>query len=373
MNKAHGIVVILIMSFCLIFHGEPAWAAKEVEPNTLPEQANLIRVGEAVTGMFEDSLDHFRVNLPAAGKVTVTLSGCPGGGNVQLGVKDFGYTGWEESSGRGTVSLTFDAKSTSGLIWVKPTFYGSACGKDWCVARFAPNGTYHVTKRSPNLPGTHEGVSIQPEITYQLTVAHQAAGTAGPTQPTGGQPPAAKPGTVTPPVAGPATPSGATAPGGSNPPAGMKLFQENNFGFAFELPASMSAQLLPDKGGYMISGPAGSELNELVIVVQAVSKSANPGSSVKKQLKEVRRQIKSQPGAEIKFEEDRKVAGQRTEYFVATYPALDSRQRQTQFRHMQMVLENGPNYYWVSFSAPNKQFKKHKDLFFHMLSTFRFM
>ena len=391
MNRAHVIVSFLILSLCLLFHGSPSSAAKEVEPNTLPEQANLMRVGEAMSGMFEDSFDHFRVNLPGPGRVTVTLSGCPGGGNVQLGAKDFGYTGWEESNGRGTVSLTFEARSTNGLIWIKPTFYGSVCGDAWCVARFSPNGPYTVTKRAPKIPGSLEGVSIQPELYYQLTVSHQAVGAAGPVPTTGGQPPAAKPGTVTPPVAGPTQPVGgqppaarpgtvpppatnpATPAGGTTPAAGVKLFQENHFRFAFELPASMSAELLPDKGGYMITAPAGSELGELVFVVQAVSKSANPGSSVNKQLKEARRLLKRHPGADIHSEDARRVAGQKTEYFVVSYPALDSKQKKTQFKHMQLVLENGPNYYWVSFSAPNKEFKKHKEIFFHMLNTFRFI
>jgi hypothetical protein len=367
MKKAQVVFPILILTFCLLLHDDPAWAASEVEPNTLPEQANLIRVGDAVTGLFEDSFDHFRVNLPSAGKVTVTLTGCPGGGNVQLGVKDFGHTGWEESNGRSSVSLTFDAKSTNGLVWVKPTYLGSACGKDWCVARFAPNGPYHVTKRSPHLPGTHEGVSVQPEVYYQLTVTHQAAGAAGPIPATGGPPPAKKPQPATPTVAEPAIPPG------TNPAAGMKLFQENNFGFAFEMPAAMSARLLANNGGYMISGPPGSDLNELVIVVQAVSKSANPGSSAQKQLKEARHQIKSQLKAEINNEDERKVAGRKTEYFVATYPAFDSRKEKTEFKHMQLVLDNGSNYYWVSYSAPNKHFKDHKDLFFHMLKSFRFI
>jgi hypothetical protein len=40
-----------------------------------------------VTGLFEDSFDYFRISLPAPGSVTVTLSGCPAGGNVQLGEK----------------------------------------------------------------------------------------------------------------------------------------------------------------------------------------------------------------------------------------------------------------------------------------------
>lgn len=384
-------VAVFLAALSLLLSFTPASALKETEPNTLPEQANVIRVGEAVMGIFEDSFDHFRVSLPSTGKVTVTVSGCPAGGNVQLGVKDFGYTGWEESNGRGQVSLTFNATSPNGLIWLKPTFHGSSCGKDWCIARFVPNGPYNVTKRSPSLPGTYEGVAIHPEVNYQLTVVAEPAapvGTTGPATPGGGgttpgkrpePPPQPTGGTVVPtgPTAGkrPETPpptAGNPVPTGTTPSGGAKLFRDNNFGFSFELPAAMSSQLLPDKGGYLISGPPGSDLNEVAIVVQVVSKSANPGSSPGKQLKQARQQIKAQPGGEIDSEDDRRVAGRKVDYFVGSYRAGDSRKQQTKWKHMQTVLESGGNYYWVSYAAPVKVFKENKDIFMHMLDTFAF-
>jgi hypothetical protein len=95
---------------------------------------------------------------------------------------------------------------------------------------------------------------------------------------------------------------------------------------------------------------------------------------VKKQLKTARDQIKSQPGAKIQTNkiDEKNVAGQKAPYFVATYPARNSRQQQTTFRHMQTVVENGPNYYWISYAAPSEVFKDNKDVFMHMLKSFRF-
>jgi hypothetical protein len=380
----------LIGLFCLPL---PAAALNETEPNSEPQQANAIRAGEAVTGIFEDAFDYFRVTLPAAGKVTVTVSGCPAGGNVQLGVKDFGWTGWEESAGRGSVSLTFTATSPQGLIWLKPTFHGSACGSDWCIARFTPSGPYNVTKRSRNLPSLYEGNAIHPEVNYQLMVSVAPAGPSGGTPPVAGgggggttttRPPSLPPsagGGVQPPVAtGPVTTLPATPGGGGGPatlpPAagagGTKIFRDNHFGFAFELPAQMSSQLLADRSGYLISGPPGSGLNEVAIVVQAIAKAANPGSSAEKQLKQAKKQIKGQPGGEVVSDGDRRVAGQKAPFFVGSYRAANSKQKMADWKHMQLVLEDGANYYWVSYAAPEKFYKEHKEVFLRMLDTFSF-
>lgn len=362
MLKTHPRFLFVLLALVFLVSGTRAFALKETEPNTLPEQANRIRVGEAVTGIFEDSFDHFRVTLPATGVVTVTVSGCPAGGNVQLGVKDFGYTGWEESNGGDSVSLTFNATSPSGLIWLKPTFHGSACGSNWCIARFVPNGPYNVTKRSPQLPSNYQGVGIHPEVSYQLTVAVAGSGPAGSTGTTG---PATPAGGGPVPVANPDTGAGATGSTG-----GGKIFRDSNFGFSFELPAAMSAQLLPDSGGYLISGPPGSGANEVAIVVQVISKNANPGSDAEKQLKQARKQIKSQPGGDVQSDGDRRVAGRKAPYFVGSYRAANTKQKTVDWKHMQLVLDAGANYYWISFAAPEKHYKEHKEAFNRMLDTF---
>lgn len=391
-GKNSSVFLVSIALTALLALPFPAAALRETEPNTEPHQANPIRVGEAVTGIFEDPFDHFRVTLPSTGQVTVTVSGCPTGGNVQLGVKDFGWTGWEESAGRGTVSLTFNATSTNGLIWLKPTFHATVCGNDWCLARFTPNGPYNVTRRSANMPSTYQGTAIHPEVNYQLMVSVAPAGPAGGTPPVSGgggggtthtRPPAlppsggggGQPPVGTGPVATLPTPGGGGGPATLPPagsPGGAKLFRDDHFGFAFELPAQMSSQLLADRSGYLISGPPGSGLNEVAIVVQAISKAANPGSSAEKQLKQAKKQIKGQPGGEVDSDGERRVAGQKAPFFVGSYRAANSKGKTVDWKHMQLVLENGPNYYWVSYAAPEKHYKENKEAFFRMLETFHF-
>jgi len=131
-KNAWGMIVLTVVLG--VFISVTAFAKTEKEPNNTPEEANSILVGETVEGLLQDGFDYFAITLPATGKTTVTLTGCPRGGRVQVGAKDFGYTGWEDSNGAETVSLTFDAQKTGGVIWVMPTFAGSVCGSDWCAA-----------------------------------------------------------------------------------------------------------------------------------------------------------------------------------------------------------------------------------------------
>ena len=110
----------------------------------------------------------------------------------------------------------------------------------------------------------------------------------------------------------------------------------------------------------------------MLIVVQAVKKAANPGSSVPKQLQEARDQIQGVPGAEICSEDMVAVAGRPTPFFFALYPGKTAKHEPTTFGHVQLVLENGLYYFWTSYAAPTEYFEKYQELFANMLNTFQF-
>ena len=263
-------VFCLISLFLLV---TSSFALTEKEPNNTKEQANLLRYGETATGNLQDQYDYYKVTLPAIGKVTVVVSGCPAGGQVQVGATGFGYTGWQDSNGSREVALTFDAKSQTGVIWVMPTFAGSVCGYDWCAARFVADGPYHVTKPSSKIPNSHNGTPILAPAKYTLTLKQSQPVSQTKTN----APPAGSAG------------KGAESSGSTGADAkDLKVFREDNFGYAFKLPAAFAWELLPDNDGYLLSGPEGSELNEIIIVIQAVSKADNPGSSTIKQLQEAK-------------------------------------------------------------------------------------
>jgi len=348
--------MVLTVVFCL-FLIQPVSARTEKEPNNMPEEANRIQLGEPVEGLLQDGYDYYAITLPATGQTTVTLTGCPRGGQVQIGAKNFGYTGWQDSNGEESVSLTFDAQKTDGLIWVAPTFAGSVCGSDWCASQFVAGAPFHITKDSPHVPGAHDGKPILKPVAYKLIVSQAATeaadGSLSPAPDAPGEPSTAK---------GSASPRGWT----------MKRLYEDRFGFSFELPDHWLWELLPDKGGYLLSGPTGTEENEVIIVVRAVQKATNPGSSETKQLQEARAQIQGVPGAEIRSEDAISVSGRQVPYFLALYPGQTAKKEPATFAHVQLVLENGEYYFWVSYAAPTQYFEKYQDLFANMLVTFEF-
>jgi len=160
---------------------------------------------------------------------------------------------------------------------------------------------------------------------------------------------------------------------GSSPLDGyaMKRLHENKFGFSFELPDYWIWELLPDKSGYLLSGPAGTEENEVIIIVQAIKKSANPGSSLAKQLQEARAQIEGVAGAEIRSEDVVTVSGRQVPFFLALYPGQTAKQEPATFAHVQLVVENEPYYFWISYAAPTQYFEKYQEIFANMLTTFQ--
>ena len=356
MKMKNASSVIVLTALLCVFISIPGFAKTEREPNNTPEEANAIQIGETVEGLLQDGFDYFAITLPGTGKTMVTLTGCPNGGQVQIGAKNFGYTGWQDSNGAETVSLTFDAQKTSGVIWVKPIFAGSVCGSDWCASQFVAGGPFHITKDSPHVPGTHEGKRILKPHGYKLTVKQ-----------TVDQSQSGQPGIAPSPSAQNSTQEGSAALGGWT----MKRLHENNLGFSFELPDYWLWELLPDNGGYLLSGPAGTEENEVIIIVQAVKKAAHPGSSAAKQLQEAVAQIQRVSGAEIRSEDVVTVSGRQVPFFLALYPGQTARQEPATFAHFQLVVENEPYYFWISYAAPTQYFEKYQELFANMLTTFQ--
>jgi hypothetical protein len=348
-------VIVLTVVLC-IFISIPAFAKMEKEPNNMPAEAKSIQIGEPVEGLLQDGHDYFAITLAATGKTTVTLTGCPRGGQVRIGVKNFGYTGWQDSNGAETVSLTFDAQKTSGIIWVAPIFAGTVCGSDWCASQFVAGGPFHITKDSPNVPGSHEGKQILEPLAYKLTVTQTAVQSQSDPSDTA---PAA---------------SAKTSHSEDSGILGrytMNRLHEDNFGFSFELPDNWLWELLPNNGGYLLSGPGDTEENELIIVVQAIQKATNPGSSAAKQLQEARAQIERFSGTEIRSEDVITVSDRKVPYFLALYPGQTAKREPTTFAHVELVLENDLYYFWISYAAPTEYFEKYQDLFANMLTSFQ--
>jgi hypothetical protein len=154
------------------------------------------------------------------------------------------------------------------------------------ISGFAKTGNEpNLARYSPHAPDMDDGTRILEPLEYKLTVNQD------PAQNRSGPPNNSPAGSSENPTAvGPASHGGYT----------KKRLHGNNFGFSFELPDYWLWDLLPDNCGYLLSGPGGTEENEVIIVVQAVEKAAKPGSSAAKQMQEAKVQIQGISGAEIR-------------------------------------------------------------------------
>jgi hypothetical protein len=214
----------------------------------------------------------------------------------------------------------------------------------------------NITKDSPHVPGSHEGKRILPPLKYKLTVRQDGVPSQS-DRPENSQAASASD-----------TTSGSSTALGSYT---MKRLHENNFGFSFELPDSWLRDPLPDNGGYVLSGPAGTEENEVIIVVQAVKKAAKPDSSAAKQLQEIKEQIQGISGAEIRSEDMVTVSGRQVPFILALYPGLTASREPATFAHVQLVVENEFYYIWISYAAPIRYFHKYQEVFANLLTSFQ--
>jgi len=151
----------------------------------------------------------------------------------------------------------------------------------------------------------------------------------------------------------------------------VKLMRDDTFGFAFEIPATWTYRLNPNKD-YVVEGPKGTDAYELSVILQFVTKAANKGSSATAQAQALVEQIQGAPNGAIKSSDMLKMAGQEAPYFVATYSAKNSAGVATPFAHTQLVLDHGPYYYLISYSGPAPIYEKYLGVFQRLVETFAF-
>ena len=167
----------------------------------------------------------------------------------------------------------------------------------------------------------------------------------------------------------PSTPAAAPAENQARTP--VKTFSDPAFGIALELPDTWSYRITPKKD-YMFEGAKGTEAYELSLVLQFVTKSANPRSSAMAELRKVAAQIEGTPGAVIRSNGTVAVGGTDSPFFVASYTAADSKGARTPFGHTQVVVDHGQYYYLISFSGPSKIYEKLLPVFEHALGSVTF-
>lgn len=213
MLKRLFLISAVLTALFFIAGNAPAQIITEREPNDTPQQANLITTG--ATGLYHrNDQDWFKLYLPAAGKVTATVSGLPAECQMQVtGLR--GTTGL--GSGIGTV--TFDAPA--GEVFVRlglNTISSGVCsGSDWCAVQCRRGGPWYITPEKDGtppkrVPGMYEGQPLRGPISYTLSVSTSGGPTQPPTYPPPTYPPPTKPPITQPPTYPPPTKPPVTLP-----------------------------------------------------------------------------------------------------------------------------------------------------------------
>lgn len=181
MPPGNSVLVLWALLFACSFS---LWAETEKEPNNFENEATVI-TGNRVEAQINDEKDWFRVRLPAAGPVTVHLTGIPDDLQVQLGVKGFPHVGWQD--GKGDIQYSFDASNADGLVWVQFQWTASVCGSDWCAAQFSVGDNWYGIKPSPGMPAMHDGLRVIPEApVYSLSIDTPSSPSPGNSSPVNG-------------------------------------------------------------------------------------------------------------------------------------------------------------------------------------------
>ncbi|MGB8216360.1 MAG: hypothetical protein WCE94_03570 [Candidatus Methanoperedens sp.] len=183
---------IILYSICalLLLSGAVYGAVvTEIEPNNDLDHAQFINAGDTINGKMDGDnvvTDYYKLTLPQAGIVTLTLSGYTDG-QFNLGAGDFG-AGWGTGSVKGEngqpVKFSFSApKNKQGYISVSVNTVSGVTGGNngcyWAIIELNTDGPYYIMSEKPSaeaphcVPSSYEGKPVLPTLPYQLDVSLQ--------------------------------------------------------------------------------------------------------------------------------------------------------------------------------------------------------
>lgn len=223
-----------------------------------------------------------------------------------------------------------------------------------------------ATKGFPTTPGQQPapGQAVPPAPPQNqpedLPPAAQPEGDA-PAAPTPAPAPAAPP------------PQGGQATGPSQPGLTYKTFQDKQFGFSFELPETWTFQTVGVNSDYMFSGQPGTPESEISVIVQVVDTEKGVVGSLKDRMLTLLNRYSQMDGARIESKSQIQAAGQVAPFFLATYPAEDSKKQRVTFGHTQLGIDHSPYLLLISYSAPRQIYQQNVAIFQHMVESLKLM
>ena len=150
-----------------------------------------------------------------------------------------------------------------------------------------------------------------------------------------------------------------------------KVWRDEVFGYALELPDTWSYRVTPSKD-YLFEGPKGTDAYELSIILQFVAKSANPKATAATQLQALVADLERGAKGVVKRRDTIRLGGVAAPFVTVTYDARNSAGQVVPFAHTQLAAEHGAYIYLISYSGPVKIYEANVGVLEHLLETFKF-
>lgn len=317
---------LLMLSVLVLLAVAPLEAAREIEPNNHWLQATLIDGAEPVAAALNDEQDVYKLLLPEAGEVTITLDRFPEG--VQLTLDILGFRNnpivpinQVKNRGRNQLTATFHAQERLGYLSLSATPVEKVCKDQWCIMRLVSSGPYYLLQPGPTLPPDWNGHPILDPPEYRLTIVHPEI-TRRQRQEEASRQAVAK----------------------------LPLFKESTFGLQFRHPPDWTPRT--DSARRIVVTPDQPSGEYVQIVVGIRDKAVFPGSSPELQLNLAEKTLRDANALIVK-RGTMTVMQRDTPFILGNYP--DSARAAT-IAHLQLVLDDSDQYYWISYTAPEHDY-----------------
>ena len=143
-------------------------------------------------------------------------------------------------------------------------------------------------------------------------------------------------------------------------------FVNPKFKFATQLPSHWESKVKDNS--LIFSGPKNTEEYNTTINFQFINR--NPQDSLETQGQDLERQWAAMPGYKLLGRDTGRLSGQPALRLRAVYQASQGGEL---FQQDQLLVERGPYYYCIGYTAPQRLFNKYKWALDHVLKTFKFL
>lgn len=304
----------------------PVEAVREIEPNNHWLQATLIDGSEPVSAALNDEQDVYKLLLPEAGEVTITLDRFPAGTNLTLDILGFRNNpivpiNQVKNRGQDQLTATFHAQERIGYLSLSVTPVEKICKDQWCIMRLVGDGPYYLLQPGPTLPTSWNGNPIIDPPEYRLTIVHPEI-----------------------------TRRRLQDEASRQVFASLPLFKEGTFGLQFRHPHDWTPRA--DSARRFVVTPSRLSGDHVQVVIGVRDKAGFPGSSSELQLNLAEKTLLD-ANARIVKRGEMTVMHRRAPFILGNYP--DPAKAAT-IAHLQLVLDDSDQYYWISYTAPEHDY-----------------